>query len=67
MHLYSHDLAIPDTKPTAAPSPERAEIDRQALGADGMLLPHYRTFQGLYNLFSKTYATRWDEAVRHRH
>lgn len=43
----------------------RPEIDRQALGGDGMLLPHMRTFQAVYNLFSKTYSYRWDEAVRH--
>ncbi len=54
----------------AAPAPvsaERAAIDREALDADGMLLPQFRTFQSLFNLFSKTYATRWDEAVRHGH
>lgn len=68
LYTYSsHAIAIPDAKPQpqTAFMPERVEVDRQALDSDGMLLPHYRTFQSLYNLFSKTYATRWDEAVRH--
>lgn len=52
-------LATPSLNGKAHP-----EIDKQALDKDGFLLPHYRTFQGVYNLFSKTYSYKWDEAVR---
>lgn len=30
----------------------------------GILLPHYRTFGSIFNLSSRTYSYRWDEAVR---
>lgn len=49
----------------AARPPDHSAIDRQALDGRGMLVPHYQTFQGIYNLFSKTYSYRFDEAVRH--
>ncbi|OWK44413.1 hypothetical protein FRUB_02345 [Fimbriiglobus ruber] len=39
-------------------------IDAQATDARGFLIPPVRSFSALYNLFSRTYSYRWDEAVR---
>lgn len=71
-YTYSSLPFVPEPVRAPAPppgvpaaGPPRPEIDAQALGPDGFLLPHHRTFQAVYNLFSKTYSYRWDEAVRH--
>ena len=37
---------------------------RPLLGTDGFLVPHARTFSGILNGVSRTYATRFDEALR---
>lgn len=63
--VFGSGSAIPENRKVEATTPERQAIEKEALDERGMLLPHYRTFQSLYNLFSHTYATRWDEAVRH--
>lgn len=38
---------------------------RELTDGRGMLVPHVRTFNALYNAFSRVYSSRWDEAVRH--
>ncbi len=43
----------------------RKQVTDQAFGSDGFLLPPYRTFSGIINLFSKVYSFRFDEALRH--
>lgn len=63
--LGAHRVTGQPTDAGAAPPRPRPEIDREALDAGGFLLPHARTFQGIYNLFNKVYSYRWDEAVRH--
>lgn len=39
-------------------------LTQAATGPDGFLLPHYRTFSSIYNLSSRVYSYRWDEAMR---
>lgn len=42
----------------------RHAVTRTVTDAQGMLLPHYRTFNGLVNAFSRVYSARWDEAIK---
>lgn len=51
-------------KPAPPPPPERAAFNREVTDAQGMLLPHYRTFSALWNTASRMYGSRWDEAMR---
>ncbi|OWK43780.1 phage portal protein family protein [Fimbriiglobus ruber] len=46
------------------PHTDRSAIDAQATDARGFLIPPVRSFSALYNLFSRTYSYRWDEAGR---
>lgn len=47
------------------PAAPRRAIDEAMTDGRGMLLPHVRTFGGMWNTFSRIYSGRWDEAMRH--
>lgn len=48
----------------SARTPERDELTQQLTGGRGFLLPHFRTFSSMYNMASRIYSYRWDEAYR---
>ena len=48
----------------AARTPDRDDLTQQMTGGNRFLLPHYRTFSAMYNMASRIYSYRWDEAYR---
>lgn len=51
--------------PHRTPADDRAAMTAEATDGDGVLLPHHRTFASLYNLATRLYSYRWDEAIAH--
>lgn len=48
----------------AARTPDPLPELTAAVSKDGYLLPHHRSFSSIYNMASKLYSYRWDEAYR---
>jgi len=48
----------------AARTPDPLPELTAAVSKDGYLLPHHRSFNAIYNMASKLYSYRWDEAYR---
>jgi len=42
-----------------------SELNSKIFGADDYLLPHYRTFGGIYNEVTRMYSFRFDECMKH--
>lgn len=65
---YQAAPALPavESAPAPAPAPPGPPnpVSRQVLDGNGMLIPQYRTFNALYNTFSRMHSHRFDEAIR---